>query len=181
MAPRVILISLDGATDSIVDKYLQNGVLDPKTGLGLLKSKGVAATNNQTITPSITAAAHIAIATGSTAVNNDINSNSFHLIVNPFTTNTSGFAAPIGGYTYQSGIDPSESSSPTATPLWLTLRSAGKTVVAATFPGADGTNIKSSTGIILDKAAIAQLTTLFLLALLVVHSSLVDLAVKDLV
>jgi hypothetical protein len=119
MAPKVILISLDGATDTIVDKYLQNGVLDSKTGLGLLKSKGVAATDNETVTPSLTAAAHIAIATGSTAANNDINANSFHLIANPFATNTSGFAAPIGGYIYQSGIDPSESTSPTANPLWF--------------------------------------------------------------
>jgi phosphodiesterase/alkaline phosphatase D-like protein/predicted AlkP superfamily pyrophosphatase or phosphodiesterase len=151
MAPKVILISLDGATDTIVDKYLQNGVLDSKTGLGLLKSKGVAATDNETVTPSLTAAAHIAIATGSIAANNDINANSFHLISNPFTTNTSGFAAPIGGYTYQSGIDPSESTSPTANPLWLSLQAAGKKVVAATFPGADGATIKSSTGIVLDK------------------------------
>jgi predicted AlkP superfamily pyrophosphatase or phosphodiesterase len=104
MAPKVILISLDGATDTIVDKYLQNGVLDSKTGLGLLKSKGVAATDNETVTPSLTAPSHIAIATGSTAVNNDINANSFHLIANPFATNTSGFAAPIGGCTYQSGL-----------------------------------------------------------------------------
>ena len=39
MAPKVILLSLDGAADSIADKYLQTGVLDAKTGLGLLKSK----------------------------------------------------------------------------------------------------------------------------------------------
>jgi phosphodiesterase/alkaline phosphatase D-like protein/predicted AlkP superfamily pyrophosphatase or phosphodiesterase len=145
MAPKVILLSLDGATDSIVDKYLANGVLDSKTGLGLLKSKGVAATDNETITPSITAPSHIAIATGSTAVNNDINANSFSLVANPFTTNTSGFAAPIGGYTYQTGIDPAETSSPTATPIWTTLQAAGKKVVAATFPGADGVNILSAT------------------------------------
>ncbi|BFM40955.1 phytase [Synechocystis sp. LKSZ1] len=153
MAPKVILISLDGATDTIVDKYLQTGVLSSSTGLGLLKSKGLSATANETITPSLTAPAHIAIATGSTAVNNDINANTFHLIANPFTSNTSGFAAPIGGYNYQSGIDPSESGNPTANPIWLALKNAGKTVVAATFPGADGVNIKSSTGIVLDKAA----------------------------
>ncbi|WP_310487509.1 alkaline phosphatase family protein [Chamaesiphon sp. VAR_69_metabat_338] len=153
MAPKVILLSLDGASDAIVDKYLANGVLDAKTGLGLLKSKGVAATDNQTITPSITAPSHIAIATGSTAVNNDINANSFSLVSNPFTTNTSGFAAPIGGYDYQTGIDPSEDKTPTATPIWTTLQAAGKTVVAATFPGADGANILSSTAskAILDK------------------------------
>jgi predicted AlkP superfamily pyrophosphatase or phosphodiesterase len=151
MAPKVILISLDGATDTIVDKYLQSGVLDATTGLGLLKNKGVAASSNETVTPSLTAVSHIAIATGSTAVNNDINANSFHLITNPFATNTSGFAAPIGGYIYQSGIDPSENNNPTANPLWLALRAAGKKVVAATFPGADGATIKSSTGIVLDK------------------------------
>lgn len=153
MAPQVVLISLDGATDLIVDKYLANGVLDPKTGLGLLKNQGVAATDNETITPSLTAPSHIAIATGSTAVNNDINANSFHQIANPFATNTSGFAAPIGGYDYQSGIDPSESGNPTANPLWLSLRNAGKQVVSATFPGADGVNILSSTGKVLDKKA----------------------------
>jgi phosphodiesterase/alkaline phosphatase D-like protein/predicted AlkP superfamily pyrophosphatase or phosphodiesterase len=153
MAPKVILLSLDGATDSIVDRYLANGVLDSTTGLGLLKAKGVAATNNETITPSITAPSHIAIATGSTAVNNDINANSFHLVVNPFASNANGFGAPIGGYTYQTGIDPAESTSPTATPIWQTLQAAGKSVVSATFPGADGVNVKSSTGIILDKAA----------------------------
>lgn len=151
MAPRIILISLDGATDNIVDRYLQSGVLDSKTGLGLLKSTGVTATDNETVTPSLTAPSHIAIATGSTAVNNDINSNNFHLIANPFSTNTSGFAAPIGGYSYQSGIDPTESTSPTANPLWLSLQNAGKQVVAATFPGADGATIKSSAGNVLDK------------------------------
>jgi Type I phosphodiesterase / nucleotide pyrophosphatase len=153
VAPKVIVISLDGSTDSIVDKYLLSGVLNSKTGLGLLKSRGVAATDNETITPSLTAAAHIAIATGSIAVNNDINSNSFHLIANPFATNTSGFATPIGGYNYQSGIDPSESSNPNANPIWLALRNTGKTVVSATFPGADGIDMKSSTGVILDKQA----------------------------
>jgi phosphodiesterase/alkaline phosphatase D-like protein/predicted AlkP superfamily pyrophosphatase or phosphodiesterase len=159
MAPKVVLISLDGATDSIVDKYLASGVLDAKTGLGLLKAKGVAATDNETITPSITAPSHIAIATGSTAVNNDINNNTFSLVANPFTFNTSGFAAPIGGYTYQFGIDPAETNTPSATPIWQTLQAAGKSVVSATFPGADGVNILSSTStstgkaVILDKAA----------------------------
>ncbi len=151
--PKVVLISLDGATNTIVQQYLKaGGVLDPTKGIGLLISKGVLATGNQTVTPSLTAPSHIAIATGSTAVNNDINSNSFSLVANPFTSNTSGFAAPIGGYNYRSGIDPSESNAPTANPIWLGLEKAGKTVVAATFPGADGINIKSATGIILDKA-----------------------------
>ena len=74
-APKVVLISLDGATNTIVKEYLKNGVLDPTKGIGLLASKGVFTSGNQTITPSLTAPSHMAIATGSTAVNNDINSN----------------------------------------------------------------------------------------------------------
>ncbi len=83
MSPKVILISLDGATASIVGSYLDSGVLDANKGLGLLKNKGVAA-QNETVTPSLTAPSHIAIATGSTAANNDINANSFHLVASPF-------------------------------------------------------------------------------------------------
>ncbi|MEG4805651.1 esterase-like activity of phytase family protein [Microcoleus sp. ARI1-B5] len=140
MSPKVILISLDGATASIVSSYLDSGVLDANKGLGLLKKQGVAA-KNETITPSLTAPSHIAIATGSTAANNDINSNSFHLVASPFNQNISGFAAPIGGYSV--GIDgPVESQSPTAEPLWLNLRKSGKKVVTATFPGGDGADIR---------------------------------------
>src|SRR5262245_51494697 len=65
--PKVILISLDGARPDVIDAYINNGTLSPKTGLGLLKSKGVSATQNVTATPSLTAVSHIAIATGSTS------------------------------------------------------------------------------------------------------------------
>lgn len=138
--PKVILISLDGATPRLINQYLADGTLSPDKGLGLLASQGLVAEQNLTVTPSLTAPGHIAIATGSTAANNDINANTFHLVASPFNQNISGFAAPIGGYTV--GIDgPSESSEPTAQPIWQALRSNGKKVVAATFPGADGADI----------------------------------------
>jgi phosphodiesterase/alkaline phosphatase D-like protein/predicted AlkP superfamily pyrophosphatase or phosphodiesterase len=140
--PKVILISLDGATPRLVNQYLQSGAIPADQGLGLLANKGVSAQQNLTITPSLTAPAHIAIATGSTANNNDINANTFHQVVSPFTQNTSGFAAPIGGYTIRQDGSVSESSEPTANPIWKNLLAAGKTVVAATFPGADGADIK---------------------------------------
>ncbi|MDX2100355.1 MAG: alkaline phosphatase family protein, partial [Leptolyngbyaceae cyanobacterium bins.59] len=141
MSPKVILISLDGATASITNSFLDTGILPADRGLGLLRNRGVAAFGNETITPSLTAPSHIAIATGSTAVNNDINANSFHLIASPFNSNISGFGAPIGGYEYGTGIDPRPDLTPTAEPLWVDLRAAGKKVVAATFPGADGVNV----------------------------------------
>src|SRR5262249_51669855 len=59
-------------------------------------------------------------------------------IVAPITTSIRGFAAPIGGYQV-SPLGPSPA--PTASPLWLRLRQAGKKVATATWPGGDGADI----------------------------------------
>ena len=138
-APKVILISLDGATPRFVNQYLVSGALSHDEGVGLLLSRGIRARRNITVSPSLTAPGHIAIATGSTAAANDIIANSFHLIASPFTANISGFAAPIGGYLVD---PPAEDPTPTAEPLWVTLRHAGKKVVTATWPGSDGLDIR---------------------------------------
>jgi predicted AlkP superfamily pyrophosphatase or phosphodiesterase len=138
--PKVILISLDGATPRLVEEYLSKGILSPNQGLGLLKRNGIVAQQNVTCTASLTAACHIAIGTGSTAAHNDINSNSFHLVASPFIQTIAGFAAPIGGYSIGNN-QPNLSPAPTAEPLWIALRDSGKKVVAATFPGADGADI----------------------------------------
>src|SRR5262245_28007659 len=139
-APKVVLISLDGATPRLIDQYLESGVLSPTTGLGYLRSHGLVAEQNVTVNPSLTAPGHIAIATGSSAANHDVVSNTYHLLASPFTANASGFGAPIGGYDIHG---PAESAEPTAEPLWLNLRDAGKTVVAATWPGADGVDVRA--------------------------------------
>ncbi|MDR9896367.1 alkaline phosphatase family protein [Aetokthonos hydrillicola Thurmond2011] len=136
--PKVILISLDGGTQYLANQYLSNNVLSADRGLGLLKSKGIVAQQNITCTPSLTAACHIAIGTGSTTARTDINTNTFKLVASPFNQTISGFAAPIGGYSVSG---PSESPEPTAEPIWLSLQANGKKVVAATFPGADGVDI----------------------------------------
>ena len=138
--PKVVVISLDGATPRLVNQYLASGALPQDQGLGLLKNVGVSALQNITVTPSLTAPGHIAIATGSSAANNDINANSFHLVASPFSSNISGFGAPIGGYSYAN--HPEESKDPTAEPLWIAARANGKQVIAATFPGADGIDVK---------------------------------------
>ena len=137
-SPRVILISLDGAKPDLIDSYLGNGTLDPKTGLGLLKAKGISATQNITATPSLTAVSHIAIATGSTAAKNNIPANTYHAVAQPIGNTTSGFSGPIGGYQI-SPLGPSPA--PTAQPMWVALRAAGKKVVTATWPGGDGLNV----------------------------------------
>jgi len=137
--PKIVLISLDGAKPDFIQDYLHSGVLPWNGGFGRLSRAGTVAVQNVTATPSLTAVSHIAIATGSTAVHNDIPSNTFHPVAGPISASLSGFAAPIGGYQINPlGVDPT----PTAEPLWVRLRAAGMKVVAATWPGADGADIK---------------------------------------
>src|SRR5215510_9976480 len=92
-APRVVVISLDGGTPRLVKQFMRDGTLPDDKGLGLLARKGAVAERNITVNPSLTAAAHIAITTGSTAARNDIPSNTFHLVASPFVSTISGFGA----------------------------------------------------------------------------------------
>ena len=137
-SPKVVLISLDGAKPDFIQKFIEEGVLPRDGGLARLSRHGTVAVQNVTASPSLTAVSHIAIATGSTAVHNDIPSNTFEAIVAPISSSLSGFAAPIGGY-QESPLGPSPQ--PTALPLWVQLRQQGKKVVTATWPGGDGANI----------------------------------------
>ena len=138
-APKVIVISLDGGSSRIVEDYLARGILPSNRGIGLLRRRGFFAGRSIVTTPSLTAVSHIAMATGSNAVHNDIPSNTFHLLASPFLTTASGFGAPIGGYDL-ANLAPS--ANPTAFPLWHSLRAAGKTVVTATWPGGDGVDVR---------------------------------------
>jgi predicted AlkP superfamily pyrophosphatase or phosphodiesterase len=91
--PQVVVISLDGARPDLVEDFLEDRALDRKTGLGRLKTHGVVAKQNITVTPSVTAVAHIAIATGSIAAHNNITANTFHPVAATTLTSISGFAA----------------------------------------------------------------------------------------
>jgi predicted AlkP superfamily pyrophosphatase or phosphodiesterase len=143
-APKIILISLDGATPRFVEQYLADGTLPPNDGLGLLRNKGFLAEINRTVSPSLTAVGHIAIATGSSAAKNDVVANSFHLVASPFNFNVSGFGAPIGGYCIDCNAGgPGMTPNPTAEPLWVRLRYVGgKKVATATWPGGDGVDVR---------------------------------------
>ncbi len=137
--PKVVLISLDGATPRLVEQYLAEGSLPMTSGIGLLKAKGLTALQNLTVTPSLTAVGHIAIATGSNPARTNVIANSFHLVASPFALNVSGFSAPIGGYFIDG---PAHLDQAGAEPVWKRLRANGKRVVAATFPGADGIDVR---------------------------------------
>src|SRR5215468_7033808 len=140
-ASKVVVISLDGCKPAIVQQLLASGDLNSNKGLGLLLSRGAFASGSMTVSPSLTAPNHIALATGSTGAHNDVAANTFRLTASPFSTfafTISGFGAPIGGYQF-SPLAPS--LRPTAEPMWVALRNAGKTVVAATWAGADGVDV----------------------------------------
>jgi predicted AlkP superfamily pyrophosphatase or phosphodiesterase len=144
-SPRVVLISLDGAKPDFIRKFIAEGVLPLNGGLAPLSLLGATALQNVTASPSLTAVAHVAIATGSTAVHNDVPSNTFQAIVGPISSSLSGFAAPIGGYR----INPlGPATQPTAEPLWVQLRQHGKKVATATWPGGDGANISINNTIV---------------------------------
>jgi predicted AlkP superfamily pyrophosphatase or phosphodiesterase len=137
-SPQVVVISLDGAKPDFIQKFIDEGVLPRDGGLARLSRNGAVAVQNVTASPSLTAVSHIAIATGSTAVHNDIASNTFQSIVGPIASSLSGFAAPIGGYR----LNPlGPSPQPTALPLWVPLRQQGKKAITATWPGGDGADI----------------------------------------
>ncbi|MCA1456845.1 alkaline phosphatase family protein [Bradyrhizobium sp. BRP22] len=144
-SPRVVLISLDGAKPDFIQKFIDEGVLPRNGGLARLSRNGAVAVQNVTASPSLTAVSHIEIATGSTAVHNDIPSNTFQAIVAPISSSLSGFAAPIGGYR-ESPLGPSPR--PTAVPLWVQLRQQGKKVVTATWPGGDGADISINNAVV---------------------------------
>lgn len=137
-SPPVVVISLDGAKPDFIQQFIDEGVLPRDGALARLSRHGAVAQQNITASPSLTAVSHIEIATGSTAVHNDIPSNTFQAIVGPATSSLSGFAAPIGGYR-ESPLGPSPR--PTALPLWVQLRQQGRKVVTATWPGGDGADI----------------------------------------
>ena len=144
-APRVVVISLDGAKPDFIQKFIDDGVLPHDGGLARLSRRGAVAEQNVTASPSLTAVSHIEIATGSTAVHNDIPSNTFQAIVGPISSSLSGFAAPIGGYR-ESPLGPSPR--PTAAPLWVQLRHQGKKVITATWPGGDGADISINSTVV---------------------------------
>jgi hypothetical protein len=53
--PKVIVISLDGATPRLLNRYLAEGALPEDQGVGLLRRQGVFALFNKTVSPSLTA------------------------------------------------------------------------------------------------------------------------------
>jgi len=116
-ARKVILISFDGMKNDYTNQYVQENKLPH---IQQLLENGVTAKNPMTITPSLTAPSHAAIATGATPKETGIVSNHFHEPSTALDKEKSGFRAEIE-----------------VPPLWVEARKQGKTTATVAFPGAN--------------------------------------------
>ncbi|MEH7245415.1 alkaline phosphatase family protein [Neobacillus niacini] len=114
---KVILVSFDGMKNDYTKKYIKEKKLP---SIKQLIDNGVSAKKPITITPSLTAPSHAAIATGATPHQTGIVSNHWHEPNKTLTHDDSGFQAT--------------SQVP---PLWVETRKQGKISATIAFPGAN--------------------------------------------
>ena len=112
----VVLISWDAARADIVYGLMESGTLPTFASVA---ERGIRAEYAQTIDPSLTAAAHNSISSGSYPTRTGITSNSFHVAGDDFYWYRKGFEEPMDE----------------AEPVWVTASRSGLTTAAVFFPG----------------------------------------------
>ncbi|MGH9862805.1 MAG: alkaline phosphatase family protein [Candidatus Acidiferrales bacterium] len=118
--PRVVLVSLDGAADWLVDDLLARGVLPPDGALARLARRGVRAEALLPPAASLTAPSHLTLFTGAYPERHGIVSNTFLEPGDPISRPSSGFSAPVYVET-----------------MWEAARRQGKRVYCVAAVGAD--------------------------------------------
>ncbi len=97
---KVVLISIDGTPDYLVDKYLANGVLPNDGAFARMKKFGAYATTVMPINVASTGPSHISIFTGASPSNTGIVGNSFKSKSKPFDqAGLNAFRHPINAET----------------------------------------------------------------------------------
>ena len=119
-ARRVVLLSLDGVAAERHRDNLRDGVYRDPDGLAAFAG-GTVVERAIPVNPTLTAANHAAIATGTSAAITGIVGNEFKLPGAAVGSEVSGFAAPWG-----------------AESLWQAFRRQGRRVGVLAFPGCDG-------------------------------------------
>jgi predicted AlkP superfamily phosphohydrolase/phosphomutase len=120
-ASRVVLLSLDGFAAVRNRDLLARGAYRDPDGVTAFETAGMVVERAIPVDPPLTAASHIAIATGAFPDRTGIVSNVFHLPGTTINDGVSGFTAPIAAET-----------------LWQAVRRQGKRVGVLAFPGCDG-------------------------------------------
>lgn len=114
---KVILISIDGMKNDYTNQYVKENKLPH---IKQMQDNGISSINPSTITPSLTAPSHAAIATGATPNQTGVVSNHWHEPNTALDNEESGFQ--------------SKSQVP---PLWIEASKQGKTTATIAFPGAN--------------------------------------------
>ncbi|MBM7694188.1 putative AlkP superfamily phosphohydrolase/phosphomutase [Peribacillus deserti] len=114
---KVVLISFDGMRNDLTKQYLNEGKLP---NIKRLTEKGVMAEKTSTVTPSLTAPSHAAIATGSRPAKTGIVSNQWHESNKILTNKDDAFQTKLA-----------------VPPVWVEARKQGKTTATIAFPGAN--------------------------------------------
>ncbi len=114
--PSVVLISWDGSRTDLVYGLMDEGLLP---NFASIAQAGVQAEYAQSIDPSLTAAAHNSISSGSFPTHTGITSNSFHVTGDDF-------------YWYRVGYDEGMTD---AEPIWVTASKNGLTTASVFFVG----------------------------------------------
>ncbi|WP_026582626.1 alkaline phosphatase family protein [Bacillus sp. J33] len=114
---KVVLISFDGMRNDLAKKYVKDGKLPH---LKSLMENGVTARDSKTVTPSLTAPSHAAIATGTTPSETGMVSNKWQDPHKELANGESAFHQPLD-----------------KSPLWEEAKKSGKKTATVLFPGSN--------------------------------------------
>ncbi|GLB61082.1 alkaline phosphatase family protein [Cytobacillus sp. NCCP-133] len=113
----VVIVSFDGMRNDLAKEYIKEGKLPH---LQSLMEKGVTAKDSTTVTPSLTAPSHAAIATGATPSETGMVSNKWQDPHKELANGESAFHQPLD-----------------RSPLWSEAKKNGKTTATVLFPGSN--------------------------------------------
>ncbi|WP_317645013.1 alkaline phosphatase family protein [Sporosarcina sp. GW1-11] len=121
----ISVVSFDGMGYVDTQRYKNKGVMK---NLEELERKSAYATDFITVTPSLTAPSHAAMATGAGPAKTGIVSNSFHSTGEKVDNDQSGFSQTLG-----------------VTPIWKEARNQGKVTATVAFPDSNPDNASAAT------------------------------------
>ncbi|GKV68880.1 hypothetical protein NCCP2716_13780 [Sporosarcina sp. NCCP-2716] len=121
----ISVVSFDGLGYQDSQRYIKKGLMP---SLKRFQDQAAAATNFTTVTPSLTAPSHAAMATGASPAQTGIVSNQFHTTGDKVKTDTSGFSQTVG-----------------VTPIWKEAENQGKITATVAFPDSNPENASAAT------------------------------------
>ncbi|WP_231687858.1 alkaline phosphatase family protein [Bacillus sp. FJAT-27251] len=114
---KVILLSVDGMRNDLTLQYMQEGILPH---IQSLADSGIAAVHSSTVSPSLTAPSHAAMATGALPSETGMVSNKWQDPEEPLARKENAFKENLDKI-----------------PLWTEARKSGKVTATVLFPGAN--------------------------------------------